>query len=132
MTGNSAGSGTGDDYATVAYDASTGAELWSARYNGPADGYETSYALGVSPDGSRVFVTGDSYGPTPGPDYATVANDASIGTELWVARYNGPANSADSAAALGVSPDGSRVFVTGVSLGETSYHDVATVAYEVG
>jgi hypothetical protein len=61
-----------DNYATVAYDGSTGTERWVAHYNGPGDGTDLSWALGVSPDGSTVFVTGESVGET-GYDYATVA-----------------------------------------------------------
>ena len=45
---------------------------------------------GVSPDGSKVFVTGYSVGSASGYDYATVAYDASTGSELWVKRYDGP------------------------------------------
>ena len=42
--------------------------------NGPGDGDDVAAALVVSPDGSRVFVTGRSYGgPTKDDDYATVA-----------------------------------------------------------
>ncbi len=84
----------------------------------------------MSPDGSEVFVTGDSAESTS-DDYGTVAYDASTGAELWAKRYNGPGNGYDQATALGVSPDGSEVFVTGGSAGSTSGEDYATVAYSV-
>jgi hypothetical protein len=130
VTGYSYGSTTADDYATVAYDASTGVRLWVKRYNGAGDGYDDANALGVSPDGSKVFVTGESPGSSSGDDYATVAYDASSGAKLWVKRYNGPGNSRDDATALGVSPDGAVVFVTGFSYRSTNGYDYATVAYE--
>jgi hypothetical protein len=129
VTGDSGGSTSIDDYATVAYKASTGAALWVKRYNGPRNGDDGAHALGVSRDGSKVFVTGPSEGSTSGYDYATVAYDASTGARLWLRRYNGPGNGGDGAQALGVSPDGSSVFVTGASTGSTSGADYATVAY---
>jgi hypothetical protein len=78
-----------NDYVTVAYDAATGATRWIARYNGPLNHSDIAYAIGVSPDGSKVFVTGGS-ARRGWDDYATVAYDAVTGTQLWAARYNGP------------------------------------------
>jgi hypothetical protein len=48
---------------------------------------------------------------------------------LWVARYSGPGNSYDVATSLAVSPCGTRVFVTGISVGRATGFDYATVAY---
>jgi sugar lactone lactonase YvrE len=128
VTGSSTGPSS-IDYFTVAYDASTGARLWAKRYNGPGDDVDFANALGVSPNGSTVFVTGGSPGSTTNYDYATVAYAASTGTQRWVKRYNGPGNDNDEAGALGLSPDGSTVFVTGSSAGSGTDHDYATVAY---
>jgi WD40 repeat protein len=129
ISGESAGS-TNPDYATVAYDSSSGAKLWARRYDGPKNGDDSARALGVSPDGSKLFVSGQSDGGSTGFDYAIIGYDASSGTKLWASRYNGPANGHDLATALGVSPDGSKVFVTGESTGSASYYDYATVAYD--
>jgi hypothetical protein len=131
VTGDSSGSTSGfdPDYVTVAYAPSTGAKLWVKRYNGPEDYIDYARALGVSPDGSEVFVTGSSQGPTGGGHYATVAYDASTGATLWERRYNRPGNYSE-ASALGVSPDGSEVFVTGYTFGPTTLPDYATVAYD--
>ena len=130
VSGGSQGT-TSLDYSTVAYDSATGAKMWVKRYNGFANGFDSATALGVSPDGSMVIVTGQSHGSSSGSDYATRAYDASTGAKLWSERYNGPANGIDWAAALGVSTDGSKVFVTGASEGSSSGTDYATVAYGV-
>jgi DNA-binding beta-propeller fold protein YncE len=117
------------DYATVAYNASTGAQRWVHRYNGPANGDDQAWSMAVSPSGSTVFVTGTSYGNSSPADYATVAYNASTGAERWVHRYNGPANGQDKAWSVAVSPAGGTVFVTGYSHGAASGYDYATVAY---
>ena len=130
VTGGSFDSTASWDYATVAYEASTGAGLWAKRYDGPSNGSDIAFALGVSPDGSRLFVTGYSDGPTGKPDYTTLAYEASTGARLWLKRYDAPSNGDDIPLALRISPDGSRVFVTGRSFVPAGFDDYATVAYD--
>lgn len=146
VTGTSPGPGSYYDYATVAYDAVTGARLWARRYNGTGNYYDNAYALGVSPDGGAVYVTGTSAGTSGSGrvrvgdparshedapnDYATVAYDAATGSRLWVRRYDGLGKDFDGAKALGVSPDGSTVFVTGASSGGSQGWNFATIAYD--
>lgn len=114
-----------DGWATVAYDASTGARAWMRRY--PAD----PSGLAVSPDGATVFVVGrgkDAHGST---DYATVAYDVASGDHVWVKSYGrgGTDPSGESASAVTVSPDGEQVFVSGSSAGDLDA-DYATLAYD--
>ncbi len=117
-----------DDFLTVAYRASTGKVLWSSTYDGPGHFEDYASALGVSPDGSTVFVAGHSDGSSS-TDYATVAYRASTGKRRWVGRDDGPVGGSDYPSALGVSPDGSAVFVTGGYDGPGG-DGYATVAYD--
>ena len=73
VTGQSFGAHSGGDYATVAYNAATGAQRWVARYNGPANNSDIACCVAVSPANGSVFVTGASIGATTGEDYVTVA-----------------------------------------------------------
>jgi PQQ-like domain len=119
------------DFATVAYDVQSGKQIWVARYNGPTNREDGAEAIGLSGDGTRVYVTGAIVGKKTGGDYATLAYDATTGKRLWVAQYNGPAGRADGGEDLAVSMDGTRVFVTGTSSGgKATRDDFATVAYE--
>src|SRR5438445_606150 len=102
---------------------------WTQRYNGLGNGFDSAFALGVSPDGSKVFVTGGSDGGASAEDYATVAYNAATGAPIWAQRDSGPGSGSDLAFALGASPNGSRVFVTGVSDGGVTRDDYMTAAY---
>lgn len=78
-------------------------------------------------DGSgNVVVTGYSFNGT-NTDYYTAKYAAKDGTLLWEKRYNGPANSYDSAFSIAVGPNG-MVAVTGNSVGDFN-SDYATVVY---
>src|SRR5206468_11326190 len=102
-------------YATIAYDAFSGQQLWLTRYKGPVRGDNVARAIVISPDGSTLFVTGESIGPGGDWDYATVAYDPGTGQQRWVRRYAGPAGDQDYASNTAVAPGGSRVYVTGYS-----------------
>ena len=118
------------DYATVAYDANSGATLWRARYNaaGNKESQDEPNSIAVSLDGSRVFVTGNTIAQF-NRDYATVAYEATTGAKLWVKLYNGAGNDDDAGLALAPSPDSSAVFVTGYSSGAEGNLDYTTLAY---
>jgi Beta-propeller repeat len=128
VTGNSAGSGTSLDYATIKYDTS-GAEQWVARYNGPGNFNDDARAIAVDGSGNS-YVTGASTGSGGIYDYATIKYDAA-GVEQWVARYNGPGNLIDFARGIGVDGSG-NVYVTGESLGSGTNYDYATIKYVQG
>jgi len=128
---------TGDSFApslvyemiTIAYDASTGARRWLAREPGPGSGGMQGFAVAASPTGDRVFVTGSNYGGSLSPNYVTVGYDAASGSKLWMTVYDGPGGEgADYPRDVAVSPDGSRVFVTGVSPKASGGVDATTEA----
>jgi len=129
VTGRSAW-GTGTDYITLTYDARTGSRHWTRRYDGPDHSTDEALALALSPDASRLFVTGYSTGLDGYQDYATIAYDAVTGSPLWTRRYSGSKNGYDEAWSIAVTPDGSRVLVTGQSDGGATSDDYATIAYD--
>jgi hypothetical protein len=131
VTGQSdGGSGTSDDYATVAYRASDGHQLWVKRYDGPGNGGDGAKFMAADPSTGNIYVTGDSDGGiVTGLDQATVAYDSS-GNELWVARYDGPVSGGDFIKAMAADPSTGNVYVTGGSDGSGTDLDYATVAYD--
>ncbi len=127
VTGMSAGIDTGDDYATVKYD-SNGNELWVRRYNGTRNGYDRAYDMALDKSGN-VYVTGSSSNSGTYADYTTIKYDPN-GNQLWIAIYNGPANTDDVARCIILDEFG-NIYVAGASSGIGTNSDFATVKYDV-
>jgi hypothetical protein len=104
VTGHSQG-----DAVTIAYSIDTGATAWTTRWPGG-----TGWQVAASPDGTRIFVSGNP----------TVALRAGDGRVLWSTRSSGLGSLSD----LAVSPDGARVYLTGTRRTDSSTEAV-TVAF---
>jgi uncharacterized delta-60 repeat protein len=115
---------TGPDFATVKYN-SEGNELWVRRFNGTGNSQDLARAIAADKSGN-AYVTGSSDRAGTGQDFITLKYD-SQGKVQWLARYNGPANSFDQAAAVAVDSLG-NVYITGASSDGNS-NDYATVKY---
>ena len=100
---------------------------WVRRYNnGP--GYTDDRADAISVDGlGNVYVTGSSWGSANSYDYCTIKYDSN-GTVKWIRTYDGPGHDADEAYAIAVDKQG-NVYVTGVSIGDGTDYDFATIKY---
>lgn len=115
-----------NQYVTIKFDAD-GKMAWRQTYHSPANFSDVSYGIAVDNEGN-VYVTGRSFGANSNYDYATIKYDKS-GNQLWVARYNGPANMADEARYLCLDTEGD-VYVTGESYRNGGNRDYATVKYD--
>src|SRR6266545_183525 len=102
-------------------------QAWVARYNGPGNLDDGAHAIAGDSSGN-VYVTGGSHGSGTDLDYATIMYN-SAGQQQWVARFNGPANGWDRAAAI-VRDSSGNVYVTGQSLGLGTGYDYATIKYD--
>ena len=118
--------------ATVAYDTSNGDQLWAKRYEGPAGFHDSGLSLDVSTDGASVFTTGGTGGTGSGTadwDMFTAGYDTADGGKLWSKVMAGRLDGYDFGRSVMVSPDGTKVFTLGHSLGESGNYDITTVAY---
>ena len=128
VTGKSVSSG-GYDYYTAKYASADGVLLWEKRYNGPANWDDLAFSVAVDSAGN-VAVTGLSSGSGSNYDYYTAKYAAADGALLWEKRYNGPANSNDTARSVAVDSAG-NVAVTGESY-NVSNPDYYTAKYAAG
>ena len=112
VTGSSSIGTSGLDMLTLKYSGASGALLWQKRYNGPANKDDSPTALAV--DGSGNVVVTGSFDNGTNTDFYTAKYAAASGALLWEQRYNGPANTNDSASAVAVDGNG-NVIVTGSS-----------------
>jgi PQQ-like domain len=132
VTGGIRGRSSGADFATVAYNAATGAQRWAAR--GPGTSLVAGTSLAVTPDGRTVIAAGQSVRPNSSPGlylgYAAVAFNAATGAATWTRRALGWPDPGYPHT-LAISPDSSTVYVTGSTPGECCDSHYATVAYAI-
>jgi DNA-binding beta-propeller fold protein YncE len=120
-------------WAMVAYKSSSGRALWTRRSAGWSVINNVGSSIGVTPNGQAVLVANYTAGTSTQTAYQTTAYNARTGTLRWSGRYAGPAENSDNLpSALGISPHGTAVCVTGTSGVSSTQYDFATVAYRVG
>jgi uncharacterized delta-60 repeat protein len=126
IAGESVGSGTTSDYATIKY-GPDGNQLWAARFDGPVHYSDSANALAIDSSGN-VYVTGecDRGSSSTYSDYVTIKYDSN-GTQVWLANYIGPLNY-DEARDIAVDNSG-NVYVTGSSAAFSTSDDYVTVKY---
>lgn len=104
------------DWLTVAFDAETGARLWSVEHDGPGTGRygdDRAYAVVVTPDGGTVLVAGETQHDDIG-DATVVAYDAADGSTRWTRSIDGPLAQASALFdSLAVTPDGATAILIG-------------------
>src|SRR5438105_8675651 len=105
-----------------------GAVFWSRRLNGRGNSGDTALAIGVTADGEKVVVTGQSVGLSTNTDYATVVYHAVTSGLERIRVYNRPASGGDEPLALAMGP-ASGAYVTGQSDGGETDQDFPTIGY---
>jgi hypothetical protein len=125
VTGNVYGSNGTPNIVTIQY-GSDGQPNWIATYDGARN---QDYAAALTLDESgNVYVAGDSATFAGGNDLVVLKYDSN-GHLLWVARYNGPGNTSDTAEAVRVDKAG-NVYVTGYSYNAQGNFDAVTIKYD--
>jgi hypothetical protein len=126
VTGFADDTGSDMDYLTIKY-RPNGDTAWTRTYNGTGNSWDAGRAIAVDNAGN-VYVTGESEGSGTGLDYATIKYD-SLGTPLWISRYNSPGDTDEQAWAVALDQTGD-CYVTGWSLTPVSGRDYLTVKYD--
>lgn len=127
VTGESTGSGTFRDYATIKYPSDSNQPAWIARYDGPAGSYDEASAIAVDSN-NNIYVTGGSTGSGTFRDYATIKYSPDSNQPAWIARYDGPAGDTDKALAIAIDSN-NNIYVTGYSYGSGTSCDYLTIKY---
>ena len=113
VTGQSAGSGTGDDFATVKYN-SAGTEQWVQRFNGTGNGADIANTVETDFAGN-VYVSGSTYSTGTGYNSVLIkyGNDAS-GTLKWSKQDSQNSGEVyESANAMRLDSSRSRIYLAG-------------------
>ena len=116
-----------DDFFTIKY-STDGDQIWIKRYTDQVNRANAAEAITTDNVGN-VYVTGRNESGTERIqiDWMTIKYDTN-GNILWIARYDGPANSHDFSKAITTDNIG-NVYVTGGSTGDGTMYDITTIKY---
>ncbi len=127
VTGYSYGSGTGADFATIKY-YQNGDTAWVRTYDGPGSSTDLAFDIAVDNSGNVCVAGYSTVVADEDEDFTTIKYD-SDGDTAWVRTYDGTGDGyMDRAHAVAVDDSG-NVYVTGMSVGDGSNHDVTTIRY---
>lgn len=119
--------------AVWAYNAATGASVWQRALPAFTEvASEEAVQMAVSPDGSKIFLATSAQANSAGAAFSAAALDPATGAKLWAHGSHVSGNNWHSfSSSLAVSPDGSRIYVTGTVNSPTPNQigSMATVAY---
>ncbi len=127
LTGNTNGVLTHTDFMTTK-SYTNGSLAWRRIYNHTSNKDDMASDIAVDTAGN-VYVTGTSYDHYARNDIATIKYDKN-GTEEWIARYNGSADSNDIGRSIIASPAG-EIYVTGSSWTSDSGYDIIAIHYNI-
>ena len=113
-------SATDSRITTVSYAADTGAEEWSAVWDGRPDGVDAGKNVQLSPDGRTVVVGGVTSVASGDLDYVLLGYDARTGERLWVDTAGLPGR---DDALFGLAVDGKTAYATGWGAGSRGPYD---------
>jgi hypothetical protein len=71
VTGYSYNSSTNNDYYTLKYNETTGAQIWATRFDGPASNSDKAARMAVDA-GDNIYISGTSNGGSTNLDYSTI------------------------------------------------------------
>ena len=125
VAGHASGPGGGDDI-LIFKCSSSGALLWTNRYNGLGNGNDYGNDIALDSNGN-VFLTG---GTTVGGQFEFVTiKYSNSGMPVWTNRYKGFGTSFYGGAGEIVVDYAGNVIVTGTSVGSGTHFDFATIKY---
>jgi len=109
-------------YATIAYNAAIGAEIWASRLPAGPGNLNLASSLAVGPQGHTVYISGPTTVNSV-TGYTTVAYRAASGAQIWLRRH--AVNVSFIAMSMIASPSGRTVFVAEDDNGGPAFTDVA-------
>jgi hypothetical protein len=121
-------------FGAAAHDAETGATRWAVHVDPmPDDLAEYAEAMAISPDGTKLFVTGDAEQGVDTRSVVTVALDTATGAVLWETRIDSDPGQQAIPNGIAIAPDGASLFViaarTGAGGGQ-DFWDYMTAAFD--